>query len=206
MLEANTLEVVSTPQRGAFSTPRAHTAPGKPARDRRGAATHSRGDDSILPTSRTHSSGGGGGGSLAEQAATAAAEAAAEISSGGEDEDEDEGWAVSRPRGLSSTAESREVRRSSMTSFDEDRERSLTGATPPDLSYDGTTGGGAVGGGGKSADHVIMRDDSSGQDPRTNSGWKWDFAAWHSGSKSGSSGGGVIKGRKRASKSSSKSV
>lgn len=192
MVEANMREA-SSPQRGAFSTPRASTAPAKPARDRRGA-THSRGGDAFASTSRTH---GGGGSSLAEQAATAAAEAAAEMSS--DDEDEDEGWAISRPRGLSSTAESREVRRSSMTSFDEDRERSLTGATP-DLSYDGKGGAVAVGDGG--VDHV-MRDDNE-QDSRTNSGWKWDFAAWHSGSKSGTSG--AIKGRKRSSKSSSKSV
>ena len=183
MLAANTREV-STPQRGAFSTPRASTAPAKPARHRH---THSRGDDAFAATSRTH-----GGGSLAEQAAIAAAEAVAEMSS--DDEDEDEGWAISRPRGLSSTAESREVRRSSMTSFDEDRERSLTGATP-DLSYDGK--GGAITVGGGDVEHV-MRDDS-GQGSRTNSGWKWDFAAWHSGSKSGNSG--AIKGRKRPSKS-----
>lgn len=190
MVGANTLEV-GTPQRGAFYTTRAHTAPAKPTRGRRGA-TQSGGDNSMAATSRTH-----GGGSLADQAAKAAVEAAAEISS--DDDAGDEGWAVSRPRGLSSTAESREVRRSSMTSFDEDRERSLTGATP-DASYDGT--GGAVGGGG-GIEHV-MRDDSGEEGSRTNSGWKWDFAAWHSGNKSGN--GGAIKGRKRTSKPSSKSL
>lgn len=87
-----------------------------------------------------------------------------------------------------------------MTSFDEDRERSLTGATP-DLSYDGVGGTVAVVEGGDT-EHVMRND--SGEGSRTNSGWKWDFAAWHSGSKSGS--GGAIKGRKRSSKSSSKSI
>lgn len=193
MLQANTLEV-GTPERAAasLSTPRAQTAPAKPGRDRRGIArSGGDGDDSITATSRTH-----GGSSLAEQAA-AAAFAVAQLSS----EDEDEGWTVSRPRGLSSTAESREVRRSSMSelNFDEDRGRCLTGAAP-DLSYDGT--GGGIGGAGM--EHVMRND--SGQGSRTNSGWKWDFAAWHTGNNSRSGSGGVAKGKKRASKSSSKSL
>lgn len=186
LLEANTLEV-GTPQRGKLSTPRAQTAPAKPARDRRGI-THSGGDgDSTTAASRTH-----GGSSLAEQAA-AAAFAAADLSS----DDEDEGWGVSRPRGLSSTVESREVRRSSMSelNFEEDRGRCLTGAAP-DLSYDGTGGGGV--------EHVMRND--SGQGSRTNSGWKWDFAAWHAGNNSKSGSGGDAKGKKRASKYSSKSL
>lgn len=196
LLQASTLEV-GTPQRGpasSLSTPRAQTAPAKPSRDRRDMArSGGDGDDSTTATSRTH-----GGSSLAEQAA-AAAFAVAQLSS----EDEDEGWAASRPRGLSSTAESREVRRSSMSelNFDEDRGRCLTGVgAAPDLSYDGT-GGGIRGAGGE---HVMRND--SGQGSRTNSGWKWDFAAWHTGSNSRSASGGVGKGKKRASKSSSKSL
>lgn len=185
MLEANTVEVGS-PQREAVSSQRATIAPAKPSRGRRGTS-HSSGGSSKADPSRSQ-----GGDSLAEQAA-AAALAASLIS----DDESDEGWSISRPRGRSSTMESREVRRSSMTdNFDEDRERSLTGAAP-DLSYDGKRGEGGGGGGD------VMRDDS-GEGSRTNSGWKWDFAAWHPGSKSGH--GGLMKGRKRTSKSSSNSI
>lgn len=183
MLEANGVDVGS-PRGKAVSPQRLTVAPSKPGRDRRGTSHSSDG------TSKAASSRSQGGGSLAEQAAAAAVLAASMITV---DESDDEG-AISRPRGLSSTAESREVRRSSMSeNFDEDRERCLTGAAP-DLNYDGTRGGGG--------DHV-MRDDSGGGS-RTNSGWKWDFAAWHTGNKSGQ--GGAIKGRKRASKSPAKSV
>lgn len=185
MLLRNTAEVGS-PQREAISTQRTTTVPSKPGRGRRGTA-HSSDDNLKAATSRSQ----GSGSSLAEQAAAAAALAAEMMS----DEESDEGWSTSRPRGLSSTAETREVRRSSTSEMnvDEDRDRCLTGAAP-DLSYDGKRGGGG--------DHV-MRDDA-GQGSRTNSGWKWDFASWHTGSKSAH--GGAVKGRKRASKSPAKSV
>lgn len=183
MLEANAVEICS-PQRQAVSSQRTTTVPSRPSRGRHGTSHN------VDGSTKSAASQSRGGDSFAEQAAAAAALAASLVS----DDESDEGWSISRPRGFSSTMESREVRRSSMSdSFEEDRGRCLTGATP-DLSYDDTPG--------RRGDHV-MRDDS-GESSRTNSGWKWDFAAWHPGSKSGHAG--AIKGGKRASKSPANSV
>ncbi|CAM9100290.1 unnamed protein product [Ectocarpus fasciculatus] len=183
LVQTNAMEA-STPQRAKVGTRKAYTAPSRPSRDRRGNA-HARTDQSSTATSRTH-----GNSPLSAAAAAAAVESAAA-------DDEEEEMAASRPRGLSSTAESREVRRSSMNSelsYEDDRGRCLTGATP-DVPYDvpgGSVGRGRGGSVGVGEDHV-MRDDA-GQGAR---GWNWDFKPWNGPPSKG-------RGRNRSSKEPSK--
>ncbi|CAM9506778.1 unnamed protein product [Ectocarpus sp. 12 AP-2014] len=172
----------STPQRAKVGTRKAYTAPSRPSRDRRGNP-HGRTDQSSTATSRTH-----GDSPLSAAAAAAAVETAAA-------DDENEELAASRPRGLSSTAESREVRRSSVNSelsYEDDRGRCLTGATP-DVSYDIPGGGVGRGRGESVGENHVMRDDA-GQGAR---GWNWDFKPWNGPPSKG-------RGRNRSSKARSK--
>ncbi|CBN77571.1 similar to CG7697-PA [Ectocarpus siliculosus] len=181
LAQANAMDA-STPQRAKVGMRKAYTAPSRPSRDRRGTP-HGRTDQSSTATSRTH-----GDSPLSEAAAAAAVETAAA-------DDENEELAASRPRGLSSTAESREVRRSSVNSelsYEDDRGRCLTGATP-DVSYDVLGGGVDRGRGGSVGEDHVMRDDA-GQGAR---GWNWDFKPWNGPPSKG-------RGRNRSSKAPSK--
>lgn len=100
------------------------------------------------------------------------------------------GGAMSRPRGHSSTMESREVRRSSLgeMSTDEERERCLTGAKP-DIAAERDSWEGEA-------------RDSSRQGGRMDASWKWDFKGWthQAGGGGRTNANGVVMGSKASTR------
>lgn len=105
--------------------------------------------------------------------------------------DGEEGGRYSRPRGHSSTMESREVRRSSLgeMSTDEERGRSFTGAKR-DMMLSGADGDSCEEGAG-----VPRNGGRPGS--RTGASWKWDFKGWTNVAGDGrTNANGVVMGQK----------
>lgn len=153
-----------TPEKPSVPLARAYTAPTKHFSDRR--TTRQGGNPPNI--SRTHVNS-----RSSSSLAAAAAEAAAEAAQIGFDDDD---LAVGRPRGHSSTMESREVRRSSMSemNFEEDRGRCLTAVRQDSLRDGGSSTG----------DDAAAQDASNKGHTRSDSPWKWEFTGWSSAKRS----------------------
>lgn len=127
-----------------------------------------------------------------DRGASVATTAADREAAPGEADGSDDWLLDDRPRGYSSLAESREVRRSSLNNMnlEDDRARCMSGAAA-DVLYD-------VGDEGLGEEDLEADD---GDLSRSNSSWKWEFTGWGgagSGGKgnSGAAPNGVVLSRK----------
>lgn len=194
MVEAGVASPVQATRR-ASPHPHPHSAPSKPSMTMRARLTDNKNTARMTTTARIHSRSSG---SLALDEADYEHLEPETSSDGGGDE---EGGAMSRPRGHSSTMESREMRRSSLgeMSADEERGRCFTGAKPDMmLGVERDTRGvereSPEGGEGGTRD-------GSRQGARTGASWKWDFKGWtQAGGGGGSNTNGVVMGPKARAK------
>lgn len=168
---------VGSPVMATRASPHAHSAPTKPSMTM-SARLSDTNTARMTTTARTHSRSSG---SLAVEEADSE-DLEPDTSSDGDDG----GGAMYRPRGHSSTMESREVRRSSVgdMSADEERGRCLTGAKP-DIAAE------------RDSWEEGESRDRSRRGTRAGASWKWDFKGWtQAGGGGRTNANGVVMGPK----------